>query len=148
MNACPTCNAAVSTIAQALGMRWHCPSCGDVTAKVLEVSRNADKARCERAECRRCNCGGRLVRDSSSRWALRCSDCGNDKYWALQTHCITCHSDRHEACLGCGKCLPESSLFTTYEPLPAGRQRHRRADNLYCSSACRQRTYRTRKAAA
>jgi hypothetical protein len=54
-----------------------------------------------------------------------------------RVHCATCDSPTHNACLTCGRCLPES--FT------AGHARAR-IDRVYCSAACRQRCYRIRKA--
>ena len=61
----------------------------------------------------------------------------------LGLHCLTCHSRNHNACVGCGACLPD------WSPLPPlfPDEPRRRLDARYCSNACRQRAYRKRKAA-
>lgn len=57
-------------------------------------------------------------------------------------HCSSCHSDRHNACVVCGQCLPpwRPGVGPHWEKLEAAR-----IDARYCSSACRQRAYRRRR---
>lgn len=62
----------------------------------------------------------------------------------LGMHCLTCHSDRHNACVDCGACLPDWA--PSFGKLPW--ERYQRRDARYCSNACRQRAYRKRKEAA
>lgn len=52
-------------------------------------------------------------------------------------HCATCHVLTHNACLGCGRCLPEAGRYTS--------QAVTRTDRKHCSDACRQRAYRRRQ---
>jgi len=58
-------------------------------------------------------------------------------HW-LSLHCAACHSNRHRACRTCMACLPDWHNY----------RNPRRIDSLYCSSACRQKAYRKRRATA
>jgi len=106
---------------------------------------------------------GRLQQAIQERWGDRehngwdtCRDCGAPRY---VVHCQTCHSHEHNACEECGVCLGDSGELnrrwacgTYFDPQMGGRypRNHRgcetRSDRHYCSSACRQRAYRRRRA--
>ncbi len=60
-------------------------------------------------------------------WYGRCPGNGPFRGFITSAHCGICHSDRHNACTGCGNCMART-----------------RSDRAYCSNACRQRAYRRR----
>ena len=53
----------------------------------------------------------------------------------IGAHCHTCHSDEHNCCEVCGKCLPPIHFYSA-NPV--------RVDRRHCSNACRQKAYRQR----
>ena len=53
-------------------------------------------------------------------------------------HCTSCCSNRHWACVECGRCLP---------PYRGALENRARIDRRTCSAGCRQRAYRRREKA-
>lgn len=93
--------------------RENCPGCKGQISLIQEVGPDAD---------------GNCVYVGEARLVL--------------PHCATCHSNNHNACRGCGKCLPDS--FPGFHRWRGGC----RSDKRYCSNACRQRAYRRRESAS
>lgn len=71
---------------------------------------------------------------------------------SIDRHCTSCHSDMHNRCEGCGRCMDGPPRYWDYltvrtidRPWERGPKLYpHRADRRYCGNACRQRTYRTR----
>jgi hypothetical protein len=61
----------------------------------------------------------------------------------ISLHCLSCHESGHVACAGCGKCMPPWMLGRRSFGIAGSRH-----DQRHCSNACRQRAYRTRRAAS
>ena len=88
----------------------------------------------------------------SSRNAGTCNETGGQGVCATRIfnfpHCTTCHSEEHNACLECGKCMGTVAdwvFYSDWRDLPHIRRGETRSDRFYCSDACRQRAYRKRK---
>jgi hypothetical protein len=75
---------------------------------------------------------------------LRLACFGEVKEWVgcYWTHCTSCHSRDHNACLGCGECLGDYE--GAWVDRRADTRKRYRIDKEYCSNACRQKTYRER----
>jgi ferredoxin len=97
----------------------------------------------------------RLRKAIAERWAEKerygwdmCPSCNAGRLGGA--HCVTCHSNDHNACDECGACLGASGLGNRRwfggEYMGGGCET--RSDRYFCSNACRQRAYRRRRSEA